>query len=192
MTEGRYTAAKPPGASTRLFALFLLTLAPPAGAVPLQLTHTGRLADATGAPVTGPTPSTSTSTPPRAGSIRCGRSRGSAPTSRRTSSRSPSATTVRRYECFCGDGNHTSGGTLREVSATQVTGPLVSLSLGNVRDTGLDHSGIRMYDSKLTVTQPAYAESYAKVTVYGSWPSYRAGTAFSSTGPSAVWATWTK
>jgi len=48
-----------------------------------------------------------------------------------------------------------------------------------------------MYDTRLSVTQPAYAQSYARVKVYGTYPNMPAGTAFSTTSPSAVWQTWT-
>ena len=49
-----------------------------------------------------------------------------------------------------------------------------------------------MYDVKLEVNQGAYVQSYAKVRVYGYWPSEKSGVAFSTTYPSAVWQTWTE
>jgi hypothetical protein len=99
---------------------------------------------------------------------------------------------VRRYEYYCGNGNHTSGGSLVEVRAPQTVGPLVSLSKSTPVDTGYDHSGIRMYDVQLTVNQSAYVQSYARVRVYGYWPSYKAGGAHSNSTPSAIWPTWTR
>jgi hypothetical protein len=101
---------------------------------------------------------------------------------------------VRRYQYFCGNGNHTSGGTLVLVSETQAGPPSAvraSLALGNVVNTGLIHNGQTVYDARLTVTQTAYVTSYARVTAYGSWGTYPAGTALSATTPYAVWQTWT-
>lgn len=99
---------------------------------------------------------------------------------------------VRRYEYFCGNGNHSNGGSLVETQNPQAIGSLVSLSKSSPVDTGLDHSGIRMYDTKLEVSQGPYVQSYARVRAYGRWPTHKAGTPFSSTSPSAVWQTWTK
>ena len=97
---------------------------------------------------------------------------------------------VRRYEYYCGNGNHTSGGNLVEVSAPQAVSSLVSLSKTSAVNTGYDHSGIRMYDVELQVSQGAYVQSYAKVRTYGMWPSYPAGSSHSTTSPSAIWPTW--
>ena len=99
---------------------------------------------------------------------------------------------VVRYEYYCGNGNHTSGGTLVEVQAPQAIGALVSLTKTSPIDTGYDHSNIRMYDVQLKVNQSAYVQSYARVRVYGYWPSYKAGGAHSNTSPSAIWPTWTQ
>jgi hypothetical protein len=99
---------------------------------------------------------------------------------------------VRRYEYYCGNGNYTSGGTLVEVQSPQAIASLASLSKGSPVDTGYDHSGIRMYDAQLSVTQSAYVRSYARVRTYGWWGSYKAGTALSTTTPFAVWQTWTQ
>lgn len=101
---------------------------------------------------------------------------------------------VRRYQYFCGNGNHTSGGTLVLVSETQSGPPSAqraSLSLTNLGNTGLVHSGQSVYDARLTVTQAQYVQSYARVTAYGGWDSKPAGTPLSATEPYAVWQTWT-
>ena len=99
---------------------------------------------------------------------------------------------VRRYEYYCGNGNHTSGGTLAEISNPQTVGSLVSLSKTSPVDTGYDHSNIRMYDVELQVTQGAYVHSYARVRTYGMWASYPAGSTHSNTAPGAIWPTWTE
>ncbi|MEC7985009.1 MAG: hypothetical protein VX278_07590, partial [Myxococcota bacterium] len=99
---------------------------------------------------------------------------------------------VRRYEYYCGNGNHTSGGTLVEIQTPQAISSLVSLSKSSATDSGYDHSGIRMYDVKLEVSQGAYVRSYARVRSYGMWASRQAGTAFSTSAPFAVWQTWTE
>lgn len=97
---------------------------------------------------------------------------------------------VRRYEYYCGNGNHTSGGTLVEVSAPQAVSSLVSLSKGSPVDTGYDHGGIRMYDTQLTVSQGPYVQSYARVRTYGMWASLPNGSTHSNTYPAAIWPTW--
>ncbi len=97
---------------------------------------------------------------------------------------------VRRYEYYCGNGNHTSGGTLVEISAPQAVSSLVSLSKGSPVNTGYDHGGIRMYDTQLTVSQGPYVQSYARVRTYGMWASLPNGSTHSNTYPSAIWPTW--
>ena len=99
---------------------------------------------------------------------------------------------VRRYEYYCGHGDHTSGGTLVEIQSPQAVGSLVSLSKTSPVDSGLDHANIRMYDVQLEVTQGPYVQSYARIRSYGIWPAEKSGTSFSETYPSAVWSTWTK
>lgn len=97
---------------------------------------------------------------------------------------------IRRYEYFCGNGNHTTGGVLVETFSSSVGNPFSTLALTNLGNTGLVHSGQTVYDARLSVTQPAYGRSYARVKVYGSWGSYPAGTPLSPTTAFAVWQTW--
>lgn len=100
---------------------------------------------------------------------------------------------VRHYTYYCGNGNHSGGGVLTEKSSMNsgfISGDNAVLRKANVVNTGLVHSGQTVFNIELWVDNPAYVQSYMRVTSYGPWRSFPAGTTIGDTETKGVWHQW--